>query len=62
MPHRRSRFALIASLLVLIAVPAGAQDESKAIVTDPIQVTDNPAWVRGHSSPTIALNPKNGDL
>ncbi len=62
MRYGKSRFAMFAALFVLIAVPAGAQDESKAIVTDAIQVTDNPAWVRGHSSPTIALNPKNGDL
>ncbi|MGH9277639.1 MAG: sialidase family protein, partial [Acidimicrobiales bacterium] len=43
-------------------MPAGAQDEDAEVVTDAVQVTDNPAWVRGHSSPQIARNPDNGEL
>ena len=62
MQHGHARLALVAALLFLVTAPAGAQDESTAVVTDAVQVTDNPAWVRGHSSPTIALNPKNGEL
>ena len=62
MQHGKARLALVAALIVLVTAPAGAQDESTAVVTDAVQVTDNPAWVRGHSSPTIAMNPKNGDL
>ncbi|MDQ4096876.1 MAG: glycoside hydrolase [Actinomycetota bacterium] len=31
-------------------------------MTDAVQVTDNPNYVRGHSSPQIARNPKTGEL
>ncbi|HEX6595361.1 MAG TPA: sialidase family protein [Acidimicrobiales bacterium] len=45
-----------------LGAPAGAQEESPGVVTDAVQVTDNPAFVRGHSSPVIGRNPDTGEL
>ncbi|MGH9280353.1 MAG: hypothetical protein ACRD12_19915 [Acidimicrobiales bacterium] len=52
------------ALMVVAALgaPAGAQEESPGVVTDAVQVTDNPAFVRGHSSPVIGRNPETGEL
>jgi len=51
--------------LVAVVQPAAAQDQAKnnkAVVTGALQVTDNPAPVRAHSSPRLVRNPKNGEL
>ena len=49
---------LAAALVVGLASPAGAQLAATAAV----QVTNDPAPLRSHSSPQIAVNPKTGDL
>ena len=51
-------------LTALAAIPpASAQPSaSRTVVTAAVQVTANPAPVRAHSSPKIAVNPKNGHL
>jgi hypothetical protein len=41
---------------------AGAQGRSGPTVTDAVQVTDDPAAVRAHTSPQMARNPKTGEL
>ena len=41
---------------------AGAQEARQPAVTAAVQVTANPDPVRAHTSPAIALNPKNGEL
>lgn len=57
-----------ASLLVVSAVLAGAgqpvtaQELDQAVVTAAVQVTDNPAPIRAHSSPRLVRNPENGEL
>lgn len=56
--------AALASVLLLAAAPtapAGAAPR-RPLVTAAVQVTDNPSPVRAHSSPQIAVNPKNGEL
>jgi len=46
-----------------VAVPAGAQSNpGDPVVTGAVQVTTNPMPVRSHTSPSIAVNPKNGRL
>ncbi|MGH9269464.1 MAG: sialidase family protein, partial [Acidimicrobiales bacterium] len=47
-------------LLALTAAPAHGQ--ATGVVTASVQVTPNPAYVRGHSSPVIGRNPTNGEL
>ena len=42
------------------ALPVGAANEP--VVTAAVQVTADPAAVRGHSTPQIAVNPTNGEL
>jgi hypothetical protein len=49
---------VVALGLGLAAAPAGAQLAPTAAV----QVTNDPAALRSHSSPQIAVNPKNGEL
>ncbi len=53
--------------MTALAMPAGAQSTNgqstgEAVVTNPVQVTDNPDPVRAHSSPQIAVNPTNEEL
>lgn len=61
-------FAGVAALggigvLPLLAGGAGAQDAGpRPAVTNAVQVTGNPAVVRGHASPQIARNPSTGEL
>ncbi|MCA1704666.1 MAG: hypothetical protein LC808_15940, partial [Actinobacteria bacterium] len=46
-----------------MTAPLGAQPSARdAVVTAAVQVTANPAPVRAHSSPKIAVNPKNKEL
>lgn len=62
-------FALVGGGL-LVALPAGAQDEgqgdpgqaSQPGVTAAVQVTDNPDPSRAHAWPQVAVNPTNGEL
>lgn len=49
-------------VLPVLTMPAAAQEEAPGVVTDAVQVTDNPAFVRGHSSPVIGRNPDTGEL
>lgn len=49
-------------LLVLVTTPAAAQEIVGPVVTAAVQVTTNPMPVRSHTSPSIAVNPKNGRL
>lgn len=57
--------ALVLAIIAFVAVgvPASAQDRAeKVVVTSAVQVTDNPAPIRAHSSPRLARNPNNGEL
>jgi hypothetical protein len=54
----RTFIGIVAAGLVVASAPAGAQLAATAAV----QVTNDPAPLRSHSSPQIAVNPKNGDL
>lgn len=59
------RRALVLALAVaaVVVAPAGAAQEPPApVVTAAVQVTDNPNVVRAHITPTIARNPKTGEL
>jgi len=61
--RRRTALALWALALLSLAAPAGAQpDRIDPVVTGAVQVTANPMPVRSHTSPSIAVNPKNGRL
>ena len=65
MTARRSTAAAVVLLAAAMAAvsgapPIGAADP--AVVTAAVQVTSNPAAVRGHSTPQIAVNPTNGEL
>lgn len=51
-------FVLVAVGLAVGAASAGAQ----TVATAAVQVTNDPAALRSHSSPQIAVNPKTGDL
>lgn len=59
---------IVASTCLLIVVfgmrpPLAAQPSARdAVVTAAVQVTANPAPVRAHSSPKIAVNPRNKEL
>ena len=60
-PHRCVAAGAGAVLIALVATaPAGAAKEP--VVTAAVQVTPDPSYVRAHSSPQIARNPKNGEL
>ena len=48
--------------LVAVSPSAGAQDGAEQVVTAAVQVTPNPTAVRAHSSPQIAVNPRNGEF
>ncbi|HEX3621686.1 MAG TPA: sialidase family protein [Acidimicrobiales bacterium] len=51
-------------LVCLLVQPAGAKTEAttRPIVTDAVQVTNDPNVVRAHTSPQLARNPKTGEL
>ena len=62
---RPNRKVLTASALALLAAapPVGAQaGPGDPVVTGAVQVTSNPMPVRSHTSPSIAVNPRNGRL
>ncbi|MGH9277677.1 MAG: sialidase family protein [Acidimicrobiales bacterium] len=61
--NRRGLLCLVLAALALgaLAPPAGAAPDS-LIPTAAVQVTNDPAPLRSHSSPQIAINPKNGEL
>lgn len=48
--------------LAMVTAPAGAQENGGPVVTAAVQVTANPMPVRSHTSPSIAVNPRNGRL
>lgn len=57
------RLVIILSAALILAVPANAQDsEPRERVTAAAQVTSNPAPVRNHNSPQVAVNPTNREL
>ena len=67
--RKRSRSRRLASAGTLAVVPlllaspvGGAQNDRRPVVNAAVQVTRNPALVRAHSSPQMAVNPKNGEL
>ncbi len=53
---------LASAVMVAAGRPATGQELDEGVVTAAVQVTDNPAPVRAHSSPRLARNPKNGEL
>ncbi len=64
---RRSVLNALLFLSLLAAAPApavaaGAESDRAPAVTGAVQATRNPATVRAHSSPQLALNPRNGEL
>jgi hypothetical protein len=62
---RVAALSLLAGVVTIAPASAGeARNESvkDAVVTAAVQVTTNPIRVRAHSSPQIAVNPKNGEL
>lgn len=61
-PSRLAGVLLLGGTVLVAGPPAIAQDLGKAVVTGAVQVTDNPAPLRAHSSPLIARNPDNGEL
>ena len=52
----------LVAVLVMTSPVAAQPSPSNAVVTAAVQVTANPAPVRAHSSPKIAVNPKNQQL
>lgn len=64
MRRRRMIGTTLVGLFVLpLSAGAGAQESpSGPAVTSAVQVTSNPAAVRGHASPQIVRNPRTGDL
>lgn len=64
MNRKRSTSALLlAGVAVLVAAPATAAPTPEPLVpTAAVQVTNEPAPLRSHSSPQIAVNPKTGEL
>lgn len=64
---RRSTLRSLLFVMILAAAPSPAlagdiADEQAAAIAAAVQVTQNPATVRAHSSPQLALNPKNREL
>lgn len=59
---RSQGFAVVAVAAAALwaSIPLGAAEEP--VVTAAVQVTSNPAPIRGHSTPQIAVNPTNGEL
>ena len=62
MQRRWMRVGVVMVAVIALAAPAGAQRAREGIVTGAVQVTDNPTYVRGHSSPVIGRNPQTGEL
>lgn len=59
----RLSLLLIMPLSFALAAPATAQQQrERPAVAGAVQVTPDPAPVRAHSSPQIAVNPENGEL
>jgi hypothetical protein len=57
------RTRLLRSLLALVLLElAGVAPAGAVSATGAVQVTNDPAPLRSHSSPQIAVNPKTGDL
>lgn len=62
---RRNRCAgllLLGTAVLLPGHQAFAAEQNGGVVTSAVQVTDNPAPLRAHSSPRIARNPESGEL
>jgi hypothetical protein len=53
---------VISAVLAGAGQPVTAQELDQAVVTAAVQVTDNPAPIRAHSSPRLVRNPENGEL
>lgn len=62
MARRPLAFVVALSVLSMPAFAATAQEGSGPVVTNAVQVTDNPEWVRGHSSPVLVRNAATGEL
>ena len=63
MDRRRLRpVLLLAAIAASIATPAAAASSKPLTPTAAVQVTNDPAPLRSHSSPQIAVNPKTGEL
>lgn len=60
--HRWASVLLSGLAVISVGQPAAAQDKGSGVVTSAVQVTDNPAPVRAHSSPRLVRNPENGEL
>ena len=58
MPRRR----LLCSVAVIVLLGMAAQPVGAQIATGAVQVTNDPAPLRSHSSPHMAVNPKTGEL
>ncbi len=59
--HRRVSILVTGLAVICLGQPALAQEDA-GVVTSAVQVTDNPAPVRAHSSPRLVRNPENGEL
>lgn len=53
---------LVGLITLSLGVWSGVEAQVTPVVTDAVQVTDNPTAVRAHSSPQLAVNPTNGEL
>lgn len=51
-----------AILTALLVAPGTAAAQSDPVITDAVQVTDNPSPVRAHSTPQMMRDPTTGDL
>lgn len=60
--NRCAGVLLLGATVLIAGQPAMAQEKDKGVVTSAVQVTNNPAPVRAHSSPRLARNPENGEL
>jgi hypothetical protein len=60
--HARAVAVLFAAVTAAVAGPPPVGAQNLPAVTAAVQVTSNPAVVRGHSTPQIAVNPTNGEL
>lgn len=52
----------LTTTVLLTGQPSSFAANDDQVVTSAVQVTDNPAPLRAHSSPRIARNPENGEL
>ena len=53
---------VLAAAMAAVSGPSPVGAENPPVLTAAVQVTSNPAAVRGHSTPQIAVNPTNGEL